>query len=1128
MVASTLLQMIQEMKIAIREEIKETKQKAYKHTASNGKVLSDKPGEHIYLFTLSEPWEPQDDTSLKIKLGGLQDIKGTLVNATGTMITIATDKSLPHEALDKIILEDDPTELLEQLHDALETNHEGPTSLGSKCFGMMTSESAHRSISSTFGAKFQPDASQRQALQTATGSEVTFIVGPPGTGKTSTLAAIAFAHLQEGRNLLIAAHTNIAIDNAIMKLVDICRDTGQVAQLNEGRIVRYGVPQLRERMQSEYSEVYLPTIIKKRSSALQSQQEQIQTQIDQLIEQLRLAEESKKPWIEKRQSLLEQLKTCKQELHTAEEREQQRLKQLDEYIKGLSVQQISARQEIEFCQRSIAQQVAQQTQWQTKKVQFQSLENNLQISLSEAQQASLIKRFSKRLNPQKLALQLGEIKYQLDQCKTSIDQFEANLSQYWHPRRAQAENWLAQINAHLQGAEAQRQWPSPDALKITQLRTHINVQAQNVEEVNTRIATLQSSNHVPELTDRLEQLREERAAIDKQLADMEKNVVAEAQVVATTLCKTYMNKNLCERRFDVVILDEVSMAPLPAVYIAASRADKAMVALGDPQQLAPIYTAPAAKTWLGRDLFELNDITLKDAASGSRRSVLLQWQSRMHPQISHVASKHVYGDLIRDSARVKENLQGYAQVTPVPGKTLLLCDTSDYPSTALRVPNGGSHQNTYHALCSFQLACQVLATLPEPSFSLQDERFRVGIVTPYRSQADFLQGMVKDAGLSRYIRVGTVHRFQGLEAEAIIFDTVESLPLQPDPPFRLTSGQFGSAAMRLVNVAITRAQQKLIIVANQDYVKQYFGPHDTLRLAVQEAARNCVIQSADVLKEAHLTLPTAIREFKGDVFPEMLNDRTFYEYFFPDLKGARKQVTIFSPFLSSRRIHELEPRLVEKIKQGVRIDAIYSPKRNFGVDKERRNPDEGENYQDLVQRLRAMQIKVHTKTEMHEKIVFIDDNIAYFGSLNVLSHGNTTECMQRILSPSAIKQYKKDWQVETILALPERVGSPLEIFSNELPQNNGVCPKCNRKMILRVLKKPPYGAFYGCVGFHEFGCKHTEEITKTHLDKIARLTSLSCNQCKGPTRVESVRKDAWLVCAATPSCGYGQPIKIKP
>ena len=104
MVASTLLQMIQEMKMAIREEIKETKQKAYRRTASDGKLLSDKPGEHIYLFTLSEPWEPQDDTPLKIKFGGLQDIKGTLVNSTGTMITIATDKSLPHDALNKIIL----------------------------------------------------------------------------------------------------------------------------------------------------------------------------------------------------------------------------------------------------------------------------------------------------------------------------------------------------------------------------------------------------------------------------------------------------------------------------------------------------------------------------------------------------------------------------------------------------------------------------------------------------------------------------------------------------------------------------------------------------------------------------------------------------------------------------------------------------------------------------------------------------------------------------------------------------------------------------------------------------------------------------------------------------------------
>src|SRR5260221_222788 len=81
------------------------------------------------------------------------------------------------------------------------------------------------------------------------------------------------------------------------------------------------------------------------------------------------------------------------------------------------------------------------------------------------------------------------------------------------------------------------------------------------------------------------------------------------------LRKNYMNQSLSDRRFDVVIRDEVSMAPLPAVYISASHADSSLVAIGDPHQLAPIVSAktPIAERWLGTDLFDHRGISLKRA-----------------------------------------------------------------------------------------------------------------------------------------------------------------------------------------------------------------------------------------------------------------------------------------------------------------------------------------------------------------------------------------------------------------------------------------------------------------------------------------------------------------------------------
>lgn len=110
-------------------------------------------------------------------------------------------------------------------------------------------------------------------------------------------------------------------------------------------------------------------------------------------------------------------------------------------------------------------------------------------------------------------------------------------------------------------------------------------------------------------------------------------------MVGTTLTKTYMNQAITGRRFDAVILDEVSMAPLPLVYVAASHAGSSVTLIGDPQQLSPIVSAdtPMAKTWLGEDLFFRREISLKKAISGYRHSIILDTQSRMQPGISVIA-----------------------------------------------------------------------------------------------------------------------------------------------------------------------------------------------------------------------------------------------------------------------------------------------------------------------------------------------------------------------------------------------------------------------------------------------------------------------------------------------------------
>ena len=72
------------------------------------------------------------------------------------------------------------------------------------------------------------------------------------------------------------------------------------------------------------------------------------------------------------------------------------------------------------------------------------------------------------------------------------------------------------------------------------------------------------------------------------LARVEELVIEDAKVVATTLTSAYLRDAIQHRRFDTVILDEASMAPVPALWMAAGLATANVIAVGDFRQLPPI------------------------------------------------------------------------------------------------------------------------------------------------------------------------------------------------------------------------------------------------------------------------------------------------------------------------------------------------------------------------------------------------------------------------------------------------------------------------------------------------------------------------------------------------------------
>jgi len=316
------------------------------------------------------------------------------------------------------------------------------------------------------------------------------------------------------------------------------------------------------------------------------------------------------------------------------------------------------------------------------------------------------------------------------------------------------------------------------------------------------------------------------ARLDQQVIDAKREVarkvIEAAQIVGATLTGLYMNPTLLNQEWDVVIVDEGSMAPPPAVLVAANLARAHLIVVGDPLQLAPVCKIKdpniprwqpdrdSVQRWLGRDIFHHGGYTLEQADSATHHSVLLPYQGRMDSAICDLIRGPVYKGRLKD----RDPQRPRPTFEPEPESPVVLYDTSGVKRARAEQPASKSSRfNRYHAELSVHLAQLVLADFPE-----RERRPEcIGIVTPYAAHREVLKELVRGTELETYARIGTVHAFQGLEFDALIFDLVESPGLAIAPFLKYG---WGSEAMRLMNVAVTRARHKLLIVANMDYIRK--------------------------------------------------------------------------------------------------------------------------------------------------------------------------------------------------------------------------------------------------------------------------------------------------------------------
>ncbi|WP_142309218.1 AAA domain-containing protein [Bacillus pseudomycoides] len=304
-----------------------------------------------------------------------------------------------------------------------------------------------------------------------------------------------------------------------------------------------------------------------------------------------------------------------------------------------------------------------------------------------------------------------------------------------------------------------------------------------------------------------EDLRKQRAKIK----EVEREYIENAKVIGATLSKCAIDSLIYERTFDLVVVDEVSMAYVPQIALAASLG-KRIVVCGDFLQLPPIAMAnhELVRKWLGEDMFYHAGIVQSVNKCETHPNLfMLQEQRRMHADISKFTNSFIYKNRVFDHPSVSAR-QELAKLQPFANEATALFDTSLMGAYSLKDAASGSRFNIMSGLVAMQMIL----------IGLLDGVQSIGVVTPYRAQSRFLSTCIREIlQKTKYrntpILAATVHKFQGSERDMMIFDTVDSYPQErPGVLF------FDHKNHRLVNVAVTRARGKLIQLSDCQYMRK--------------------------------------------------------------------------------------------------------------------------------------------------------------------------------------------------------------------------------------------------------------------------------------------------------------------
>lgn len=629
----------------------------------------------------------------------------------------------------------------------------------------------------------------------------------------------------------------------------------------------------------------------------------------------------------------------------------------------------------------------------------------------------------------------------------------------------------------------------------------------------------QKSFDLPTLKDKLiyyiseaQRLTKEIEDIDERLAQVERNIIAKAAIVGATLTKSYLSDDIQARKFDTVILDEASMAPIPALWVAALLSDNNLIIVGDFKQLPPIVlsTKEFTKKWLGRDVFEASGLkALCEKHTPPDYFITLDEQRRMLPQIADIANLFYDDALHSQPPNGLKDFNQWYNADWSHDKPVMLIDTGSLNAWVTSVVKYGnsSRLNFLSATVAVDLAEQLLKEhCPDRT---EEAPKRILIIAPYRAHAKLVGVLLKEnSKLKNEVLAGTVHSFQGSEADVVIFDLVVD-----EPHFRvnLFMPSLDEELKRLLNVGLTRAKFRLFIIGDFSYCqsqgKKAFLGRELLPFLLKSFPRidaSTLFPDGLAARAARAQMNVLGGEIEPDSERLVITGAAFFQLLSTDFSRAKSRIIIYSPFMTEDRLSFLMPQLQAAVLRGVAVFIITKSHSE-------RSRSELAQIRKIEHQLSKIGVVVMYKMRMHEKLVFIDDDIVWSGSLNPLSWSSTQEVMERRKSATVLKDYFEILRLQELLSVPGNPESECPICGAEMVASEGANQpyywRCvNEECYTRGIDQPyPFDGVLGCgvcngtVEFFYRGnhpvwrCtenkRHWQKIFKSHL-RLPKMVSL--------------------------------------